>query len=314
MKKKCNYSYITLLERRGIIMIRTNLLKSKFMKAALLGLFLSTFSTGVAFADTTDSKDAAISTIAITATSSKGLSDLQAEIDQYVFVDQAEEIKAKEFMVTNTVAIDGYVEVGILPYSEDNAKFITDVFGTDQVKVVEGEDAMMYAFDEGLNTTVVDTEDVEPKADIEFDSAIFDKLYEVNDLLLDVNAKALEDKGLSIMTTVATETAVEIGVLPFTQENANYIYELVGKDLVNVVEGKEPELMATSGIATDPAAQTGEGDMIVTAYEGNDVTVQLTTDDIQAGRKASPIVMISIVAVIVLLGGTAYVLSHKKVN
>lgn len=217
-------------------MIRTNLFKSKFMKAALFGLFLSTFSTGVAFADTNDSKDAAVSTIAVTATSPAKLSDLQAEIDQYVFVDQAEEIKAKEFMVTNTGIIDGYVEVGILPYSDENAKFITDVFGTDNVKVVEGEDVMMYAFDEGLNTTV-------------------------------------EDAG---------ET--------------------------------DPELMATSGIATDPAAQSGEGEMVATAYDNNEVTVNLTTDDIQAGRKASPVVIISIAAVIVLLGGTAYVLSHKKVN
>lgn len=292
-------------------MIKTNIFKSNFMKAALFGLFISAFSTGVAFAETNTGKDTPVAITAESAQTDKELTELQAKIDQFVFVDHADEIKAKEFMVTTTGVIDGYVEVGILPYSEENAKLITDNFGTEKVKVVEGEDIIMYAFDEGINT---DAEASKSTTDIQFDESIFNKLDEVNNLLFEVNAKDLESKGLAIMSTAATEKTVEIGILPFTKENADYIYELVGKDLVTVVEGKEPELMATSGMVTDPAAQTGEGEVVATAYDNNLETVKLTSDAVKEGRNTSPIIILGIVGVIVLLGGTAYVLSHKKLD
>lgn len=295
-------------------MIRRNILKSNFMKAALFGLFLSTFSTGAVFAKANDSKDISVSVTAVSASVDKELSDLQSKIDQYVFVDHAEDIKEKNFMITNTGVMEGYVEVGILPYSEDNAKFITDVFGTDKIKVVEGVDNIMYALGNESALEGESTKASEPVISDEFDSAIFDQLDKVNNLLFEVNAAKIEAKGLAIMSTAATATAVEIGILPYTEENAAYIYDIVGKDLISVVEGKEPELMATSGIAVDPAVQTGEGEIIATAYGNEEASVKLTGEDIKAGRSASPIVILSIAGVIVLLGGTAYVLSNKKAN
>lgn len=291
-------------------MIKTNIFKSNFMKAALFGLFLTTFSTGVAFAETNGSADIQIAITAKTASSDNELSLLQGKIDQYVFVDHADEIKGKEFMVTNTGVVDGYIEVGILPYSEENAKFITDTFGTEKVKVIEGEDVMMYAFGD------VETEDsmitLETSTDIQFDDAIFDKLDEVNNLLFAKNTSDLEAKGLSIMSTAATQTAVEIGILPYTKENIKYISDLVGKDLVKVVEGKEPELMATSGIAVDKGLENGE--VIATAYDTAIDPVKLTSDTSKTGGKTSPVIILSIAGVIVLLGGTAYVLSNKKLD
>lgn len=292
-------------------MIKKYIFKSNFMKAALLGLFLSTFSTGVAFAQT----NADDKTLAITAeisSTDKELSKLQEKIDQYVFVDHADEISKKEFMVTNTGVVDGVVEVGILPYSDANAKIITDVFGTEKVKVVEGEDVMMYAFDEGINMTGEETLEAAP--DIQFDDAIFDKLDSVNNLLFEVNAKDLEAKGIAIMSTQATETAVEIGILPYTKENVNYIKDIVGKDLIKVLEGKEPELMATSGMAVDPVLEDGK--VVATAYDSNIDPVKLTSDSDKSktNGRPSPVVILSIAGVIILLGGTAYVLSNKKLD
>ncbi len=297
-------------------MIKKHIFHSNFMKAALFGLFLSTFSTGVAFAETNASVDKTLAFTSEVSSIDKELSKLQEEIDQYVFVDHADEISKKDFMVTNTGVVDGVVEVGILPYSKANAQVITDAFGTDKVKVVEGEDVMMYAFDEGILIEGEETQEVAPETapDIQFDDAIFDKLDSVNNLLFEVNAKELEEKGISIMSTQATETAVEIGVLPYTKENVNYINDLVGKDLIKVLEGKEPELMATSGMAVDPVLE--EGKVVATAYDSNIDPVKLTSDseNTKTNGRPSPVVILSIAGVIILLGGTAYVLSNKKLD
>ncbi len=45
----------------------------------------------------------------------------QKEIDDKVFKTHAADIREKEFMVTHTACMDGYVEVGISPYSEENS-------------------------------------------------------------------------------------------------------------------------------------------------------------------------------------------------
>ncbi len=70
------------------------------------------------------------------------LTNKQKEIDQYVFEKHAKEFADKGITVTNTgVVVGDYVEVGITPFTEENAKYIYDIFGKDLVKVVEGVQA-----------------------------------------------------------------------------------------------------------------------------------------------------------------------------
>lgn len=70
------------------------------------------------------------------------LTNKQKEIDQYVFEAHAKEFADKGITVTNTgVAVGDYVEVGITPFNEENAKYIYDIFGKELVKVVEGVQA-----------------------------------------------------------------------------------------------------------------------------------------------------------------------------
>jgi len=71
----------------------------------------------------------------------------QSEINQYVFEQHKQEIGAKGFTVTHTGPMDAYVEVGITPYSEENAKYLYGIFGGDMVKVVEGQQAVLLAAD-----------------------------------------------------------------------------------------------------------------------------------------------------------------------
>jgi hypothetical protein len=64
------------------------------------------------------------------------------EIDKYVFEDHAAEIRLQGFGVTHTGPRDGFIEIGITPYSEEYAGYLYGIFGSDMVKVVEGQQAV----------------------------------------------------------------------------------------------------------------------------------------------------------------------------
>lgn len=64
------------------------------------------------------------------------------EIDKYVFEDHADEIRLQGFGVTHTGPRDGFIEIGITPYSEEYAGYLYGIFGSDMVKVVEGQQAV----------------------------------------------------------------------------------------------------------------------------------------------------------------------------
>ncbi len=68
----------------------------------------------------------------------------QLEADRYLFADHADEIAARGITVTHTAPTNEYVEIGIMPFSEENAEFIYQALGRDKIKVVEGIQAVAY--------------------------------------------------------------------------------------------------------------------------------------------------------------------------
>ncbi|MET3695752.1 LPXTG-motif cell wall-anchored protein [Bacillus oleivorans] len=73
---------------------------------------------------------------------SEAILEKQAEIDQYLFVDHLDEIEEMGIHVTHTSPVDTYVEIGISPYSDEHAEYLTEIFGAEFVKVVEGQQAV----------------------------------------------------------------------------------------------------------------------------------------------------------------------------
>lgn len=69
----------------------------------------------------------------------------QSEIDKYLFDEHKDEIAAKGITITHTAAGKDCVEVGITPFTKENADFIYKALGTDQIKVVEGTQAIAYS-------------------------------------------------------------------------------------------------------------------------------------------------------------------------
>lgn len=86
----------------------------------------------------------------------------QAEVDKYVFEEKASEIAEKGITVTHTVSLEDKVEIGITPFTEENANYFYDAFGKEDVIVVEGQQASTLQVGVANTTsTVVDNTMVE---------------------------------------------------------------------------------------------------------------------------------------------------------
>ncbi|MHB8131075.1 MAG: hypothetical protein ACYDEX_19010, partial [Mobilitalea sp.] len=118
--------------------------KSNLVKGFMLGLCMSVLTSGVAFAQLSGETVPAISAEEQT-NEMKELYALQKDIDQYLLVDHVKEIEDKGFMINYTSPMDSYVEIGISPFSDENANYLYELFGKDKVKVVEFDQSVIYA-------------------------------------------------------------------------------------------------------------------------------------------------------------------------
>jgi hypothetical protein len=284
------------------------MIKIKYVKAFILGLCLSAVSSGVALAGTLEKSTAEIA-VQDTGTDSK-LADLQSKVDQYVFTDHFKDIQEQGFAVTHTAPLEGYIEVGITPYSDENAAYLYDALGKEEIKVVEGEEVMMY-------TTMGTVPDSAPSSEI--DKKILDRQEEVNKILFEDKMNETKEKGFVVTAAIATENGIEVGILPFKQENVDFIYSLVGNDMIKVVEGKENELMATSGLAVDGALPDTSVDEVQDGgVKGNEGVVKVTAntpDENTSTDKTDNILpIIAIAGVAIILGGIVYFSQRKKMS
>lgn len=147
------------------------MMKSKFMKALVLSAYLASFSTSAVFAAEVGGGNSASSgKIEV----DNKMYEKQAEIDKFLFEENAKEIAERGFTITHTVALDHYIEIGITPYSDANADYLYEALGKDTIKVVEGDQSAIFntqvdymqAADTGVAT--------EPKEVLPEDAAVAD--------------------------------------------------------------------------------------------------------------------------------------------
>lgn len=115
--------------------------------------------------------------------------------------------------------------------------------------------------------------------------AMMQKQLEIDKIFED-KQKNLEEKGITITYIEPLDATVEVAIIPFTAENESYVYELLGKDKVSVVEGVAPELIYASGVATgeEPVYKGGE-EPIENLEDDGIMTIQgeTKTDDLTTG-------------------------------
>jgi hypothetical protein len=165
-------------------MKNTRNLKAKIAKSVLAGTCFTLISAGSAFA--AESEDmaatlayspesvimnvAAVSTLPEPTTNGAAVSYIadpaisaedaalmakHQEIDDYIFNQGGlEKFREAGFTVTHTGPIDGVIEIGITPYDESHAAELYALFGKEQVRVVEGVQAMPFiATDDGAGVS-----------------------------------------------------------------------------------------------------------------------------------------------------------------
>jgi hypothetical protein len=110
--------------------VQENIFKNKFylVTVVILSICLTLVSSIITFA-TTDNTNTII--------------QKQQEIDKYLFEEHAKEIEEKGFTITHTSPLEGYVEIGITPFNKENTDYLYEIFGNDNVKVVEGQQATL---------------------------------------------------------------------------------------------------------------------------------------------------------------------------
>lgn len=76
---------------------------------------------------------------------------------------------------------------------------------------------------------------------------LFTLQKEVDQIVFVEKADEIERMGFMVNYTGVAEDYVEIGIYPFSKKNANYLYDLLGKDLIKVVEFDQSIIYATGG-------------------------------------------------------------------
>jgi hypothetical protein len=250
------------------------MIKSKLMKALMLGLCMSALTTGAAFAQATVSTTSASSGEVQV---DDALYAKQKDIDQYVFEDHAKEIEEMGFMINYTSVVGDLVEIGISPFSDKNADFLYAAFGKDNVKVVEFDQSIIYA--SGVADPGV-TEDV---------NATIDEQSAKDDMQADLEEGTLVDP-------------IEDGK----------VYK-GGDEVTTQEEG-------TDGVVNDAAPDADPEAIFQTTSvndENSDIKTVSADDAVKSGANedgsgvSTPIIVLAIAGGAALVGG-AIVLSNKK--
>lgn len=283
------------------------MIKGKFIKIFALSICMSVLFTGLAYASSGEGSSPAYE--GKTSVVDTNLLEMQREMDQYLFVDNVKEIDKLGFTVVYTGVADEYVEVGITPYTDENAGYIYKIFGKEQVKVVGTDEAVLYAPD-ALAPDVLGSDEIRPE-DIPVDSD--NEIVPIIDIGNDTPAYDLD-------TSVSDSNLMEEQELIGEREKR----ALEGDD--NISNEDMDELMRQTAVVEDlPIADIDSvEDIKVESIEDDgymttqDDTVRIVSDNSENDTssendsKIKPIYIVIIAGGVIALGGVAFVSSRKK--
>lgn len=149
-----------------------------------------------------------------------------------------------------------------------------------------------------MGTAFAEVEDlIPPDSPVHYDTGeinkeIYLKQVELDRTLFNEYTSDLYEKGISVTHTVPTDEYVEIGITPFNEENVNYIYELVGKDKVKVVEGIQAvtlDLIANSYVADAGPSDSSISDAVKEIEEITDANEDISQERADAKEEMATV-------------------------
>lgn len=141
------------------------------------------------------------------------------------------------------------------------------------------------------------------------DENLVKKQEEIDEIIFNNNSKEIIDKGFNVISTSIVGSFVEVRIEPYNEENAEHLYNILGRDMINVVEGEQAIPIANEDSNTDAEFKiTSSEDSAQDAelYTSNDIKVN---DD-----KYNGFIMIGLVLAVGALGGVVILSRKRKVS
>jgi len=114
-------------------------------------------------------------------------------------------------------------------------------------------------------------------------NALYEKQREIDQYVFKDHAEEIEEKGFKIIYTGVADSFVEIGITPFDEASANYLYDIFGSEGVKVVASEEASLYtAPDKSAVSEVAEAPLDDQIYTTMEITPDTAVTSTDAVDS--------------------------------
>ena len=141
------------------------------------------------------------------------------------------------------------------------------------------------------------------------DESLVKKQEEIDEIIFNNNSKEIIDKGFNVISTSIVGSFVEVRIEPYNEENAEHLYNILGRDMINVVEGEQAIPIANEDSNTD-------AEFKITSSEDNVQDAELyTSNDIKVNEdKYSGFIVLGLVLAVGALGGVVILSRKRKVS
>ncbi len=127
---------------------------------------------------------------------------------------------------------------------------------------------------------------------------LLQKQTEIDKYVFETHRDELEKKGITVTHTGPQSEYVEIGITPYNDTNAEYLYEIFGREIVKVVEGQQAVTLGT-------AVASNNSPVVTSASSSN--------ADIAKSNSSNPFSLVYTLAGVVLLGVVIFITRKLRV-
>lgn len=139
------------------------------------------------------------------------------------------------------------------------------------------------------------------------DEDLAKKQEEIDQIVFDKNSSEIEEKGFTVVSTGMVNKFVEVRIEPYNEENAEYLYNILGRDMVKVVDGEKATL-------TDSDADSPDAQFSITSSEEVDHDDELYNDnEVKENKeKSNGFIAPLLILAVATIGGVAILVSRRK--
>lgn len=139
------------------------------------------------------------------------------------------------------------------------------------------------------------------------DENLAKKQEEIDYIVFNENSKEIEEKGFTVVSTGMVDKFVEVRIEPYNEENAEYLYNILGRDMVKVVDAEQAELLDSDADSPDATFNITSSDEVV-----HDADLYIENDVNEKDEKSNGFITPLLILAVSALGGVAILASRKN--